>query len=114
MTEWILQELHVTGVKTSININTLNGNQKVSSTLVDGIMVSRQVLSTRDQIHWIKLPKLYRRKEIQVDPSEVATSLKLKKCHYLDCIAGKTASDEVSKTIFLNQGITMIHFSITK
>ena len=114
VTEWILQELDVTGVKTSININTLNGNQKVSSTLVDGIMVSRQVLSTRDQIHWIKLPKLYRRKEIQIDPSEVATSLKLKKCHYLDCIAGKTASDEVSKTIFLNQGITMIHFSITK
>ena len=79
MTEWILQELDVTGVKTSINIKTLNGNQKVSSTLVDGIMVSRQVLSTRDQIHWIKLPKLYRRKEIPVDPSEAATPLKLKK-----------------------------------
>ena len=51
VTERILKELDVTGVRTSININTLNGNQKVSSTLVDGIMISKQVLSTRDQIH---------------------------------------------------------------
>ena len=96
MTEWILKELDVTGGKTLINTNTLNGNQKVSSTLVDGIMVSKQVLSTRDQIHWVKLPKLYTRKEIPVDPSEVATPLKLKKwlpC-YLDCTAGKIASND--------------------
>ena len=33
MTEWILKELDVTGGKTLINTNTLNGNQKVSSTL---------------------------------------------------------------------------------
>ena len=51
VTEQILKELDVTGVKTLINIKTLNGNQKVSSILVDGIMVSKQVLSTRDQIH---------------------------------------------------------------
>ena len=51
VTERILKELDVTGVRTSINIKTLNGNQKVSSTLVDGIMISKQVLSTRDQIH---------------------------------------------------------------
>ena len=51
MTERILKELDVTGVRTLINIKTLNGNQKVSSTLVDGIMISKQVLSTRDQIH---------------------------------------------------------------
>ena len=79
MTERILKELDVTGVKTSVNIKNLNGNQKVSSTLVDGIMESKQVLSTRDQTHWVKLPKLYTRKEITVDPSEVATPLKMKK-----------------------------------
>ena len=94
LTERILKELDVIGAKTSINIKTLNGNQKVSSTLVDGIMVSKQVLSTRDQIHWVKLPKLYTRKVIPVDPSEVATRLNLKKWHYLDCIAGKIASDD--------------------
>ena len=59
VTERILKELDATGAKTSINIKTLNGNQKVSSTLVDGIIVSKQVLSTRDQIHWVKLLKLY-------------------------------------------------------
>ena len=94
VTEQILKELDVIGVKTSINIKTLNGNQKVSSTLVDGIMVSKQVLSARDQIHWVKLPKLYSRKEIPVDPLEVATPLKLKKWQNIDCIAGKIASDD--------------------
>ena len=94
VTERILNELDVTDVKTSINIKTLKGNQRVSSTLVDGIMVSKQVSRTRDQIHWLKLPKLYTRKEIPVDPSEVATPLKLKKWNYLDCIARKIASDD--------------------
>ena len=52
VTERILKELDVTGVKTCINI-------KISSTLVDGIMVSKQVLITRGQNHWVKLLKLY-------------------------------------------------------
>ena len=55
-TEWILKELHVTSVETLINIKALNGNQKVSSTLVDGKMVLKQVLNAKDQIHWLKLP----------------------------------------------------------
>ena len=75
VTERILEELDVTGVKTSINIKTLNGKHKVSSTLVDEIMVKKQLLSTRDQIQWVKLPKLYTRKEISVDPSEVSTEV---------------------------------------
>ena len=55
-TEWILKKLHVTSVETLINIKALNGNQKVSSTLVDGKMVLKQVLNAKDQIHWLKLP----------------------------------------------------------
>ena len=93
MTKRILKEPDATSVKTLIYIKTLNGNQ-VSSTLVDGIMVSKQVLSARDQIHWVKLPKLYTWKEIPVDPSELATPLKLKNWRYLDLIAGKIASDD--------------------
>ena len=57
-------------------------------------MISKQVLSARDQIHWIKIPKLYSKKEIPVNPSEVAIPLKLEKWHYLDCIASKVASDD--------------------
>lgn len=94
MTELILKKLDVTAVKTSINIKTLNGNQKISSTKVYGIMVSKQVLSTRDQIHSVKLPKLYTWKETPDDPSEVVNPLKLKKCRYLNCIAAKIDSDD--------------------
>ena len=94
VTELILKKLDVTAVKTSINIKTLNGNQKISSTKVYGIMVSKQVLSTSDQIHWVKLPKLYTWKETPVDPSEVVNPLKLKKCRYLNCIAAKIDSDD--------------------
>ena len=64
-------------------------------------MVSKQVLSTRDQIHWVKFPKLYTRKEIPVDPSEVATPLKLKKWCQPDCIAGKIASDDAVSIVVL-------------
>ena len=49
MTERILEELDVTFVKTAINIKTLKDNQKVSSILVDRIMVSKQLLSTREK-----------------------------------------------------------------
>ena len=57
-------------------------------------MVSKRVLSTRDQIYWVKLPKLYTQKETPVDPSEVVNPLKLKKWRYLDCIAAKIDSDD--------------------
>ena len=86
VTERILKELDVTGAKNSINIKTLNGNQKVSLTLVNGIMVSKLVLRARDQIHCVKLQKLCSRKEISVDPPEVAIPLKMNKWHYLDCV----------------------------
>ena len=49
VTERILEELDVTFVKTAINIKTLKDNQKVSSILVDRIMVSKQLLSTREK-----------------------------------------------------------------
>ena len=57
-------------------------------------MVSKQILSARDQIQCVKLPKLYLRNEIPVDPSEVATQHKLKKWGYLDCVGSKIASDD--------------------
>lgn len=79
MAERILKELDVTGVKNSIKIKTLNGNQKISTKLVHGIMISKQALSAKNQIHWIKLQKLYSKKEIPVNLSEVAIPLKVKK-----------------------------------
>ena len=44
VTEDLISKLAVSGVKTSINIKTLNGNQKQSSSsLVQGIMVSAPI-----------------------------------------------------------------------
>lgn len=48
VTKWIVKELDMPGIKTSINIKTLNGNQKVSSTMGDDIMISKQGMSTND------------------------------------------------------------------
>ena len=79
VTEDLISKLSVSGVKTSINIKALNGNQKQSSSLVQGLMVSAPITSPSNQIHWIKLPKSFTRQEITVDPVEMATPIKLRK-----------------------------------
>lgn len=68
-----MKVLHKPGIETSINRKCLNGNKKISSTLVDGIMVSQQITSANNLVHWVKLPKVYAKKAIPVDPAEVAT-----------------------------------------
>ena len=45
VTEDPISKLGVSGVNTSIKIKTLNGNQKQSSSLVQGIMVSAPITS---------------------------------------------------------------------
>ena len=42
-------------------------------------MVSKQVMSANNPVHWIKIPKVYSKKAMPADPSEVATPFKLKK-----------------------------------
>ena len=49
----VTRKLDIPGIKTSINIKTLNGNQKngnqkVSSTMGDDIMISKQGMHTND------------------------------------------------------------------
>ena len=68
----------------------MNGNQNQSSSLVQGLAVSTPLT----QIHWIKLPKSFKRKEIPVDPVEIATPIKLRKCKYLDKVAKHFATDD--------------------
>ena len=60
-------------------------------------MDSAPIISPSNQIHWIKLPKSFTRKEISVDPVEIATPVKLRKWKYLDKEATHlTADDKVS------------------
>ena len=42
VTDDLLKKLGLSGVRTSINIKTLNGDKKVKSSLIEGIMVSKQ------------------------------------------------------------------------
>ena len=40
VTDDLLKKLGLSGVRSSININTLNGNKKVKSSLIEALMVS--------------------------------------------------------------------------
>ena len=45
VTDDLLKKLGLSGVRTSINIKTLNGDKKVKSSLIEGLMVSKQPMS---------------------------------------------------------------------
>ena len=94
VTDDLLKKLGLSGVRTSINIKTLNGDKKVKSSLIEGLMVSKQPLSKDKKIQWVKLPKLYSREHITVDSAEIATPEKPKKWRYLDSIAKDIAMDD--------------------
>ena len=94
VTDNLLKKLGLSGVRTSINIRTLNGNKKVTSSLIEGLMVSKQPLSKDKRIQWVKLPKLYSREQIPVDSAEIATPEKLRRWRYLDSIAKEIARDD--------------------
>ena len=94
VTDNLLKKLGLSGVRTPINIKTLNGNKKVTTSLIEGLMVSKQPLPKDKIIQWVKLPKLYAREQIPVDSAEIATPLKIKRWRYLDSIAKDVARDD--------------------
>ena len=94
VTDDLLKKLGLSGVRTSINIKTLNGNKKVKSSSIEGLMVSKQPLSKDKRIQWVKLPKLYSREHIPLDSAEIATPEKLKKWRYLDSTCKDIARDD--------------------
>ena len=57
-------------------------------------MVSAPITLPSNQIHWIKLPKLFTRKEIPADPVELATPIKLRKWKYLGKVPKHLATDD--------------------
>ena len=94
VTDDLLKKLGLSGDRSSININTLNGNKKMKSSLIEALMVSKQSLSKDKIIQWVKLPKLYSREHIPVDSAETATPEKLKSWRYLDSIAKYIVRDD--------------------
>ena len=50
----------------------------MTSSLIEGLMVSKQLLSKDKRVQCVKLPKLDSRQQILVDSAETATPEKLK------------------------------------
>ena len=93
----LVKKLGFSGVRTSIDIKTLNSNKKRDISLIEGLMVSKQPLPKDKRIQWVKLPKLYSREQIPVDSAEIATPEKLERWRYLDSIVKEIArGDKVS------------------
>ena len=69
--------LGLSGVTPSINIR-LNGKKKVTSSLIEGPIVSKRSLSKDKRIQWVKVQKLYSREDIPVDLAAIAPPEKLK------------------------------------
>ena len=79
MVEDLVEVLGIKGIETSVVVKTLNGECKIKSTLVDGLVVS----NLSDQESQITLPHYYTKKELPVDPEEILTPDKLRRWHYL-------------------------------
>ena len=73
--------------RTYINIETLNGQEKQSTHILDGIKICKLTPGADKHRKWIKLPSSYTKEEIPVDRSEIATPDKLKQWQYLEKIS---------------------------
>ena len=93
-TESLMNQLDVNGIRTSSGIRNLIGHQKHSFYLLDGLSVSKLVLGPSEKVNWIRLSSTFKRKEISVDQSEIATPAKLKHWKHLDRISGETGGNE--------------------
>ena len=77
----------IEGTRTYINIKTINGQERQSAHIIDGIKVCKLTPEADKHQKWIKLPSSYTKEEIPVDRSEIATPAKLKQWQYLEKIS---------------------------
>ena len=86
-TNKLMKDLGIEGTRTSINIKMLNGQERQSTYILDGIKVCRLTPEADKYQNWIKLPSKYTKEEIPVDRSEIAMPAKLKQWQYLEKIS---------------------------
>ena len=82
-----MKDFGTEGARAYININTLNGQEKQSTHILDGIKICKLTPEADKHHKWIKLPSSYTKEEIPVDRSEIATPDKLKQWQYLEKIS---------------------------
>ena len=80
--------MQISGMKTTLNLKTLNGERSESTTAIEGL----QVAGSKDGSTWIKMPRIYNRKHLPVDKKKVATPDKIEEWDYL-----KTISPEITQ-----------------
>ena len=104
VTDNLLKKLGLSGFRTSVNIKILNGNKKVTLSLIEGVMVSKQPLSKDIRIQLVKLqlPNLYSREHIPPDSTKILSPEKLKMGRYVDSITTDIARDEKVSIDLLN------------
>ena len=83
----LMKDHGIEGTRTYININTLNGQERQSTHIIDGIKVFKLTPEADKHQEWIKLPSSYTKEEIPVDRGEIATPAKLKHSQYLEKIS---------------------------
>ena len=77
-TNTLMKDLGIEGTRTSINIKVLNGQERQSTYVLDGIKVCRLTPEADKYQKWIKLPSTYTKVEIPVGRNEIAVPAKLK------------------------------------
>ena len=87
MNDSIRKNLGADGRKTEITIKTLNGEQKMKSTVMSGLKVRSD--SDEDTKRWLDLPATYTKEELPADVEEVATREKIEIWDHLKKIANK-------------------------
>ena len=90
--EAVLKQLSVKGIKTTLSLKTLHGERSENTGEISGI----QVKGMNGDRSWLRLPRLYTRKDLRVDTEETATPEKITEWKYLKPIATDLVkSDEV-------------------
>ena len=88
--------MQISGMKTTLNFQTLNGERSESTTAIEGL----QVAGSKDGSTWIKMPRIYNKKHLPVDKKEAATPDKIEESDYL-----KTISPETTQTDDVEVGL---------
>ena len=81
----LARKLKANGMKTSINIKSLNGEGTQESEAISGLKVSKSI----GKSVWIDLPVTYSKTDLPVREENVVTPNKIKEWKYLEKIADK-------------------------
>ena len=77
--EAILKQLGVKGTRTTLSLKTLHGERSENTSEI----ARMKVKGINGDGNWLKLPRLYARKDMPVDKEEIATPEKITKWEYL-------------------------------